>query len=221
LTDQPKSFKRLSAAEALRALYIDFEGGKDQPPVLLGIHRQGRGARPYVQQDVVDRVFAGLVPRYLPLRDCVENVVRRAEHGDRRIVSWSEHDLRVVRSLRDEDLGLVERFEARYANARAFAEYWRNKLHRGDRPEPGHLDDYLALIGYAVPDDAEPGHVGDTIRDLRPRLERGLPPTATQHARWDRLVEHNRFDCAGMRAVCLRATRELEAAVDPPRGAES
>lgn len=212
MTEHGKAFKRLTAAEALRALYIDFEGGKDQPPVLLGVHRRGRGAHPYVQQDVVDPVFAGLVPRYLPLRDAVENVVRRAEHGDRRIVSWSEHDLDVVCTLRAEDPELVARFEARYANARAFAEYWRNKLHEGSRPEQGRLADYLELIGYPVPDDAEAGHVGDTIRALRPGLTQGLPLTSKQQARWDRLVEHNRFDCAGMRAVCLRATRELEAA---------
>ena len=206
-----KSFKQLSATEALRALYIDFEGRKDEAPVLLGVHRRGRGSRPYVQQDVVDEVFEGLVPRYLPLRDCVENVVRRAEHGDRRIVSWSQHDLRVVRTLRDEDPELVDRFEARYVNALAVARRWRNKIHGGDKPAEGTLANYLELIEYPVPDDAEPGHVGDTIRDLRPRLARGLPLTAKQLARWDSLVEHNRFDCAGMRAVCLRATREPEA----------
>lgn len=177
----------------------------------------GRGARPYVQQDVVDEVFEGLVPRYLPLRDAVENVVRRAEHGDRRIVAWSEHELQVVRRLLDRNPDLVARFEARYANARAFAEYWRNKLHDRDRPEQGRLADYLTLVGYPVPDDAEPGHVGDTIRDLRPRLARGLPLTPTQQARWDRLVEHNRIDCAGMRAVCLRASRELESAAEIAR----
>ena len=214
MTDQPNSFKHLSASEALRALYIDFEGGKDQPPVLLGIHRRGRGSRPYVQQDVVDETFAGLVPRYLPLRDRVENVVRRAEHGDRRIVSWSQHDLNVVRTLGDEDPDLVARFEARYTNALAVARRWRNRVHDGFRPESGALGGYLSLIAYPVPVDAEAGHVGDTIRNLRPRLEQGLALTALQQARWDRLVEHNRFDCAGMRAVCIRATRELEAAAD-------
>jgi hypothetical protein len=202
MTERPRPTKRLSAAEALRALYIDFEGRKEEPPVLLGIHRRGRGARPYVQQDVVDPVFAGLVPRYLPLHDCVENVVRRAEHGDRRIVSWSQHDLDVER---------FERFEARHVNALAVAKRWRNRCHGGDKPAEGTLANYLALIGYAVPGDAEPGHVGDTIRDLRPRLTRGLPVAPLQQARWDRLVEHNRFDCAGMRAVCLRASRDPKA----------
>jgi hypothetical protein len=145
----------------------------------------------------------------LNLREAVMKVVQRAERRDRRIVSWSEHDLDVVRSLQDEDPELVSRFEARYVNALAVARRWRNKCHGGDKPAEGTLANYLTLIGYPVPDDAEPGHVGDTIRDLRPRLAHGLPLTAKQQARWDRLVEHNRFDCAGMRAVCLRATREL------------
>lgn len=36
MTDPANAFKGLSAAEALRALYIDFEGEKDKLPILLG-----------------------------------------------------------------------------------------------------------------------------------------------------------------------------------------
>jgi hypothetical protein len=212
MTDHAHPFKRLSAAEARRALYIDFEGQKDEPPVLLGVHRHGRGSRPFVHQVVMDQAFASLAEPVMSLREAVEKVVLRADHGDRRIVSWSEHDLNVVRTLAVEDPDLVVSFEAHYANARAVAERWRNRLHGGDKPEPGRLADYLALIGYAVPDEAAPGFVGETIRALRGRLERGLPLTPGQRERWDHLVEHNRHDCAGMRRVCLRATRELEAA---------
>jgi hypothetical protein len=123
-----------------------------------------------------------------------------------------------VRTLAAEDPELVVRFEARYANARAVAERWRNRLHSGDKPEPGRLADYLALIGYSVPDEAAPGAVGETIRALRGRLERGLPLTAAQRERWDHLIEHNRHDCAGMRRVCLRATGNLDAAAGPALG---
>jgi hypothetical protein len=52
MTEPGDGFKRLSAAEALRALYIDFEGEKDKPPVIVGVHRRGRGARPFVCVDV-------------------------------------------------------------------------------------------------------------------------------------------------------------------------
>jgi hypothetical protein len=152
----------------------------------------------------------------MSLREAVEKVVLRADHGDRRIVSWSEHDLNVVRTLAAEDPDLVARFEARYANARAVAERWRNKLHGGDKPEPGRLADYLALIGYPVPDEAAPGSVGETIRVLRGRLERGLALTPAQREHWDHLVEHNRHDCAGMRRVCLRAMGLGSLPASPP-----
>jgi hypothetical protein len=215
-TRKQNAFNELSGAEALRALYIDFEGEKDRPPVLLGVHRRGRGSKPFVQQDVVDESFASLTGSSLSLRAAVEKVIQRAEKGDRRIVAWSEHDLGVVRTLREVGPGLVARFEDRFANARAIAERWRNRLHNGEKPVVGRLADYLVLIGYAVPAEASPGHVGDTVRLLRDRLEHGLPVTAVQQRRWDHLLEHNRHDCAGMRQVCLLATRELEMAAVVP-----
>jgi hypothetical protein len=131
-------FKRLSALEARRALYIDFEGETDKPPVLLGVlRRPGRGAEPYVHQDVVDREFEPAGPDARELRDAVEVVVMRAEHGDRRIVSWSEHDLEVVRRLGDDAPELVTRFERRYVNALGLARRWATVLHPEDKPPTG------------------------------------------------------------------------------------
>jgi hypothetical protein len=39
-----------------------------------------------------------------------------------------------------------------------------------------------------------------------------LSAEQASRAHWDELLEHNRHDCAGMRAVCLLATREMESA---------
>jgi hypothetical protein len=207
-----RPFRQLSAVEAARALYIDFEGVTARPPVLLGVlRRPGRGSEPAVRQMVVDAVFEPLGPAGRELRAAVEDVVRRAEAHDRRIVSWSEHDLDVVRRLRDDDPALVDRFEARYANARAVAKGWASRLYPAARPARGALAGYLGLVGYTVPAAAGPGHVGSTIRAIRPTLDAGRAPTPRQRERWARLLEHNRHDCAGMRAVCIRATRELEA----------
>ena len=100
---------QLSYAEAIRALYIDFEGPKDKPPAFLGTHKSGD----HVQPDIVDPSLASLGPSR-SLRDAVAHVVVRAESRQRGIVSWSTHDLDVVRTLTDEDPALVERFERRY-----------------------------------------------------------------------------------------------------------
>ena len=213
LSSDRNPFKRLSALEARRALYIDFEGEKDKPPILLGVlRRPGRGTEPNVHQDVVDRDFELFGPNAREFRDAVEVVVVRAEHGDRRIVSWSEHDLEVVRRLRGDEPRLVARFERRYVNALGLARRWAKVLHPEDRPANGKLAGYLALVDYEVPPGGGPGRVGKTIRALRPTLRGGRSLTPGQQRHWDELLEHNRHDCAGMRAVCLRAARELESA---------
>jgi hypothetical protein len=207
------AFKRLTAEEAGRALYIDFEGQTDRAPVLLGtLRRRGRADEPSVFQLVVDPEFEAAGPALRGLREAVEVLVVRAEARDRRIVSWSEHDLEVVRRLRDEDPDLVARFERRYVNALAVARRWVNRLHPEDKPAGGELVGYLAMIDYEVPPGAGPGNVGDTIRALRPALAAGRPLTPRQKARWTHLLRHNQHDCAGMREICLRATRELVAA---------
>ncbi len=217
MTDHARPFRHLSEAEALRALYIDFEGEKGEPPILLGVHRRGRGARPFVQQDVLDEAFAGLAGSCLSLHDAVEKVVRRAEHGDRRIVAWTEHELEVVQTLAAEDPELVARFEARFVNARAVAERWRNKLHDGDRPKPGRLVDYLVLVGYPVPGEAAGGDVGETIRVLGPAGARALPYLRAAGA----LGSPSRAQPARLRGhaarICLRATAELSDADDDLR----
>ncbi len=207
------AFKRLTAEEAERALYVDFEGQTDKAPVLLGIlRRRGRGDEPSVFQLVVDPEFEAAGPALRGLRDAVEVLVLRAESGDRRIVSWSEHDLEVVRRMRDENPDLVARFERRYVNALAVAKRWATRLHQDDKPGTGKLAGYLAMIGYRVPLAAAAGDVGDTIGALRPTLAAGRPITPLQKERWARLRAHNQHDCAGMKMVCLRATRELDAA---------
>jgi hypothetical protein len=207
------AFKRLSAAEALRALYIDFEGegAEHRPPVLLGVHRRGRGSRPNVHGYVLDPALARSTDPTMSLHDAVLRVVQRAERNDRRIVAWTEHELKWVNTLGADDPDLVRRFTERVANAKRIAERWRNRLHGGDTPADGKLSSYLRLIGYPVPSEAVGGDVGQTIRDVRARFERGHPPTLGQAERWRRVNEHNRHDCIGMRRICLLATRELEA----------
>ena len=199
----PKQFKQMTEIEARQAIYIDFEGGKDEPPVFIGIMRK------HVQQYVLDRAFKPAGPEYVELRRAIATIVSRAEKQDRRIASWSEHDLDIVRGMKAEPK-LVRAFEARYANGRALAARWATRMDRIVKPEDGDLEDYLGLVGFDVPPHAAPGNVGETIRRLRPTLEAGRPLTPGQSQAWEELREHNRYDCEGMRAVCVRAAADLD-----------
>jgi hypothetical protein len=213
-------FDRLSADEARRALYIDFEGegrrgGLQVPPILLGVYRNGE--TPTV--DLLDPAFASLEGRVASLHEAVLHLVMRAEKRKRRIVSWSIHELEVVQTLGTEDPGLVRRFEAWFANGKLVAQRWRWHCHDGDKPSSGRLADYFKLLPYPVPVDAVGGNVGDTIRSVRGSIEGGRDLTPGQRERWRRLIEHNRQDCIGLRELCIRAAREIEEADGRRRGA--
>ena len=175
----------ISPEEAGHALYIDFEGEKDKPPVLLGCaNRVGRGAEPWAWQAVTSPLFGPLAAadgiEVLPLPDAVERILQRAEKRDRLIVAWSEHELGVVKNYCPEHL---DRFEALYRNARTFAVHWRNSCHEGHRPATNTLCAYLALIGYEVPkggwagsrrrNDPNPAH--DARQGARDRGSDGEP----------------------------------------------
>ncbi|HEY8192875.1 MAG TPA: hypothetical protein VIF36_03020 [Gaiellaceae bacterium] len=205
---------RLTPGEARRALYVDFEGRKVGPPVLLGCTTKSRvRSRLSVWQAVTDPILTPLAIaddiEALSLADAVERILVRAERKDRLIVAWSERELDVVREHCPQHL---DRFEARFRNAREFAVRWRNKCHDGRRPPTNALADYLALIGYTVPEGAGPGRVGETVEIVQRVLLRGRRVsdlTDKQLRRWDDLREHNRHDCAGMRRITILAADEI------------
>jgi len=198
-----KQFKQMSEIEARQAIYIGFEGGKDEPPVLIGVMRK------HVKQYLLDKAFAPAGPEYVELRRVVATIVSIAEKQDRRIASWSEHDLDIVRGMKAETK-LVRAFEARYANARALASRWASRMDQIVKPDDGDLENYLRLVGFDVPPEAGPGSVGETVRRLRPTLEADRTLTPGQSQAWEDLREHNRYDCEGMRAVCVRAAVDLD-----------
>lgn len=200
----------LAPEAARRALYIDFEGRKDRPPILLGCTRRSRVHGDLsVWQAITDPRFESLARadglELLTLADAVERILVRAEAKDRLIVAWSQHELDVVGEYAPKHL---DRFATRYVNARTFAVRWRNKCHAGARPASNTLADYLELTGYRVPDGAGPGRAGETIGILERAFDAGRTAsdlTDNQRRRWRDLREHNRHDCAGMRSVCMIA----------------
>lgn len=209
----PKSdAKKLTPEQARHALYIDFEGGKDKPPVLLGTTHWAKALK--VHQYVTDPRFDSLGKtsgiEVLTLPDAIERIIQRAEKKDRLLVAWTTHELDQVRQYAPEHL---DRFWRRFRNARAIAEYWRNSCHDGDKPATGQLVKYLPYVGYEVPEAAGPGKAGATIKVVGASLARdpsGGKLTEKQHARWLDLLDHNRHDCAGMRAICIQAAVDVE-----------
>ena len=110
----------------------------------------------------------GSPAKVVELGSLAERLLAQAESEDRLIVSWSEHD----KHLLDEVLVSNDqvRLSRRYRNAIKTASPWRQVF----APEfvgENALAQYMARLGWAVPEEAGQGVVGDALRRLRAALE--------------------------------------------------
>ena len=202
-------------------IYIDFEllGTSTAGPALLGMLTTD-GHEPaaftvFVLEPLLTRAaVARQACRVADLRTAISEVLAH----DGPIVSWSEHDLRIVQRA-GLPASLVRQFEARSVNALANVRRWKSRLYRDwslpalDRADGHALKLYMKAVGYDVPRSLAPGHAAKWLRHVLQRLDvaggdyRTLSATAKRQ--WHALLEYNRHDCFGMRAVYERATREL------------
>jgi hypothetical protein len=208
--------RRLRAAGLAKAIYIDFERRKneDEPPVLLGVLLDDSpdlsGSWTFTQY-VFDETLWPLVDATGPptqkaeLTPLLNSLVERSDREARPLVGWSLHDRKQI--IRWSDHAAF-----RYRNAITTAKKWRSRRSSLDGgPEVdfdgNSLQSYLRLIGYDVPEDVREG-AGSWIANVRDRLRSGkgtvedMAPSG--HRDWKRLLEHNRQDCYGMRAVMYR-----------------
>lgn len=226
----------LTPVEADRAIYIDFEGTKTDPPSLLGaVFSPGRGrvdqTRLVYQVDIIEPALASAVDadlqrcpvlpqvRARSLVSVIGELVGRAEKQKRLLVSWSEREIDAVRAggLPAE---LVERFDRCWVNAIPMARRWRRLAH----PEvefawsadggANKLSRYLDLIGYPCDPAGRSVSPAEAIRRVRGGLAHKGTFAAlvtTQQQQWVDLIAHNYDDCAGMRAVVRAAAQRLTA----------
>lgn len=238
-TDDWNPKRILTPAEAGRAIYIDFEGRTDEAPALLGVlYAEGKHASPdrlVLRHDVLDPAMAPLVgaatfesvhrydTRACTLPQALADVLRRAKHQNRLIVSWSQHEGRIIGEAGN-SAWVRRQLGRRYVDGKAMAKRWRTQRHPDlkftfdTHGGANKLIRYLPLVGYELPDSYGSGKVGGWIHQTRDALQR-RPTweklTAPQQQRWLDLLEHNAHDLFGLRAVVERAAADL---ASPPDG---
>jgi hypothetical protein len=137
------------------------------------------------------------------------------------IVGWSEFDAKVIEAAKDVPAGVKKAFAARYENARDVAKTWRRlvrpsiELPLNERGTAVHeLKAYMRAIAFGVPRNLAAGLAAKWARRVLDGVEaadgRYSRVNKTVKRDWHRLLDYNRLDCEGLRAVCERAARELE-----------
>ena len=203
-------------------IYIDFEqlGTPHAKPALLGVltthDHKPADFKIYLLDPLLAR--AAVASRTCRVANLTAAIRETLAH-DGPIVSWSRHDLRIVQRA-NLPAPLVHEFEERRVNALVNVRRWKNRLYRDwnlpalDKADGHALKVYMQAVGHSVPRSLAPGNAATWLRHVLERLEatggnyRKLSASAERH--WHALLEYNRHDCAGMRAVYERACRELK-----------
>jgi hypothetical protein len=225
----PTSNPMLSLDEALRALYVDFEGRVSEPPILVGILPAGRDLE--FRQVVLDADFAaagaakGLA--VVDARATIDGLADEVATTGACVVAWSMHEWELFERYGSRDATAVLR--AAYRNAIPMVRKWRATFAtdwmppRSRLPTRGRhtLSAYMARFGCEVPPAFGPYNTGQRLRSVREMLEskdqQYARLTSTVKAKWTKVLMHNRFDCFGMRCVCLGATADLNRAARSAR----
>jgi hypothetical protein len=209
---------RITKREANRAIYFDFEGRMNEPPALMDVYAGG-----WFRHFVFDRDFGPLIKASRAagervfrrrIADAVEKqLLKPAETEDRRLVAFSEHELRSIHSSAGPEM--AARVAPRFLNARAFAAAWVNRDRRDLREqlESATLENFARICGFEWPAEYEL-EPADAIKRLRGRLatasKRRRPVGRGSVELWARLLGYNRHDCLATKHIVLRALRKGE-----------
>jgi hypothetical protein len=186
--------------------------------VLLGVLYEADGSLVFAQHVFDERLWPAAACFSLEsgkgscvadgLAETLDRLIDLSNRERRHVVSWSTYDRAVIRSWSSHQA-------FRYRNAIPTARRWRagrSSLHPGDEEvvfEQQDLGSYLRFIGYEVPEEVRHG-AGAWIANVRERLANAdgsyeaMSPGGKRDSQ--RLLEHNRHDCFGMREVMLMAT---------------
>ena len=219
----PKKPTQISRTGAERAIYIDFEGTRDDPPSFLGA-AWADGEDRYFIQFVIERTLwpaaeakAGMPDRIIEPAtwETLTQLRTLAETENRHLIAYTEHERQALQEHVDGEAGGW--FGSNVVNALPIAKAWKRRAfpevvfeRDPKRPMKGkhHLDRYFKLIGYNVPKAFGPNNSAKRIKATREMLTRkngdyaALTPTVK--AKWTKALQHNWYDCDGLRELMLR-----------------
>ena len=219
----------ITPLEAQRAIYIDFEGFKGKSPTFFGwvwaIGKKASDDHIACIHDIHDKALQPLVGEVeLPLGavgtyeqrpfsvgQSINDLARRADKQDRRIVSWSTHEM--IKIAESElSPSLLRMFEHNYRDGKVTAKKWFKQLDLGTAKGTNTLVRYLEQARYPLPDTYG---LGQTTKRLKSVLG-GIQNKGSwsrllesQQENWVGLLIHNFADCHGLRHISKTATAAL------------
>ena len=188
--------KKISLAEAERAIYIDFEGFEKEAPALLGVLIDRS-----FEQFILDEKFQGAATyknpmRFVPGAQLIGELLDQSIKEERKIVAFSAHEKEQCMRWYQIDIS------TQYVNAKSVAGRWARKVNPKVRCRT--LKDFENFTGFQRSRDT--GYQKNTsclnaaLRDLNSYSEL-RNPAPKKH--WTNLRKHNRQDVEAMKHIVM------------------
>ena len=219
----------LTVSEAQRAIYIDFEGFKGKSPTFFGwvwaIGKKASDDHIACIHDIHDKALwplvgevelpSGTVDTYqqrpFTVGQSINDLARRADKQDRRIVSWSTHEM--IKIAESElSPSLLRMFEHKYLDGKVTAKKWFKQLDLGTAKGTNTLVRYLEQARYPLPDTYGFGQTTKRLKSVLGGIENKGSWSRlleSQQEKWVGLLVHNFADCHGLRHITKMATAVL------------
>jgi len=199
-TKQQRKFESsLSAVEAERAIFLDFEGFEDTLPTFVGIRVDNKFTQLVFDSDLDQAArFHGLA--VVDGKAYLDSLIETARAENRRIVGFSSHEKNVIKDFFQSDI------EDLYADARFLAKFLRGTLLKDVEKKPKDLTSYLYALNYPKKDRAIKKTTSriKAVKEMLAsrRLKCGELAyekcTPTVKAKWTKVLQHNDDDVNGM-----------------------
>jgi hypothetical protein len=199
IREQKKFEASLTALEALRAIYIDFEGFMDLPPTFIGVRIDNQFNQLIFDRDLelaakshnLEIVDGG---KYLDL------LVKKARTENRRIIGFSSHEKTVLQDFFQLDIKDL------YADARLLAKFLRKTVLKNVEKKPKDLTSYLYALNYPKQDNAIKKTTSRIAAVKKMLISRRLKYgelafeecTSVIKSKWTKVLNHNNDDVNGM-----------------------
>lgn len=193
---QRKKEAKITSIEADNAIYIDFEGFEDKEPSIIGT-LIGETFEQVVFDETLRLAAEINNLRFIPIEVYLTTLRDKAVAEGRRIVAYSSHEKTMFQQHANLDIS------AQYADARLIAKVLRREL-EPDAPRPKALKEYFELIGYNRPTYLGERRTTSRIRavaDMLGKRKSFQSLTPVVKAKWTKLLQHNKHDVVGMRAL--------------------
>ena len=198
-----KVVSQLDSKACTRAIWFDYEGSHRSPPTLLGWRVEGTYHARIVEPafDTCASRYRAKAPTCSTHREAAHALVRLAAEEDRLLVSWSEHDFKILAG--ELDLPTLRAFRRRYVNALMLVRPWHWWNLGATAPAGASLHYIAGLVGIAIPPQYGQRVVADNLRHLRELLHAGASygELGEERSRWVIVVKHNQWDLKAMSEV--------------------